>query len=206
MLKLVDVVQAELKSWRDGGWVECVRHPATKKPVGSPDEQPGSLAVARYWREGIGNHSLNGCINEPWSAAFICWCLRKAGVELENFPFSPGHHAYIRWAINNAKKVKPGKLYYGERVQAYAPRPGDIIAQWRKAKESDPDPDITFDRQPDDFYPAHCDIVVTASADKVVVVGGNVGDRVKESTFAAVQGVLVPRKALICVMRLAKPI
>ena len=165
--------------------------------------QPGSDRVAKYWREGVGDLQRNGCSAVAWSAAFICWTLRQAGVKLDEFPFSAGHHTYIRWAITNSKQSKAGKLYYGMRVAEYRPQPGDVIAQWRKAKETDPDPDISFDNQPDDFYASHCDIVTKASADKIVAVGGNVSDRVKESSFGAVDGILKPKKALICILRLS---
>lgn len=202
---LVDTVQTELAGWKAQKLVECVRDPVTKKPLGDPKNQAGSIEVAKYWREGVGDLQRNGCSDVPWSAAFICWCLRKAGVKLEDFPFNASHQTYIRWAIKNAKLEKAGKLYYGVRADSYQPRPGDIIAQWRKAKPTDPDPGITFDNQPDEFYSSHCDIVVDATASKITAVGGNVSDRVKDSVFGAAGGVLSPKKELICVMRLAAP-
>jgi hypothetical protein len=45
--------------------------------------------------------------------------------------------------------------------------------------------------------------VTKATADKIVAVGGNVSDRVEESSFGAVGGILKPKKALICILRLA---
>lgn len=200
---LPEVLQAELAVWKSQQLIECARSPLTGKPLTGGGSQPGSDVVAKYWREGVGDLQRNGCSNVAWSAAFICWSLRQTGVKLDEFPFSAGHHTYIRWAIRNSKQNKPGKLYYGMRVVDYRPQPGDMIAQWRKAKNSDPDPEISFDSQPDDFYASHCDIVTKASADKIVAVGGNVSDRVRESSFGAVDGILKPKKTLICIMRLA---
>lgn len=200
---LVDVVQSEMKLWQSEQLVECLRNPATGKPAGNPSKQAGAVAVSRYWREGLGDTQRNGCSEVAWSAAFICWSLRQVGIRLDQFPFNAGHHTYIRWAINNTKQNKIAKLYYGMRIDEYQPRPGDMIAQWRKARKDDPDPQISFDLQPDDFYAAHCDLVTKVSPTTIVAVGGNVSDRVKSSSFGAEDGLLKPKKTLICILRLA---
>lgn len=201
---LVDKATAELQRWSEGAWVECVADSHTKKPIGLPAQQPGAQAVAAYWLGGVGDSSRNGCSDYAWSAAFICWCLRQAQVKLEQFPFSGAHHTYIRWAINNTKSNKSGKLYYGERTGDYALQPGDLIAQWRKAKKTDPDPDITFDHQPDTFYTSHCDIVTKVDKEWVHAIGGNVSDKVSESRFELEDGILKPRKTFICILRLSE--
>jgi hypothetical protein len=91
------------------------------------------------------------------------------------------------------------------RIDQYAPQPGDLIASWRKRRKTDPDPNITFDLQPDDFYPSHCDIVVASRPDRITAVGGNLGEagQVKAVTLAATGGVLNAKKSLIAVLRLA---
>lgn len=192
---LVSSAREQLEQWKLGAWTECGEGVAGAN---------GSKRVATYWLEGLGINGLNGCVDQAWSAAFICWCMRKAGMALGEFPFSAGHHTYIRWAINNAKQDKPGKSYYGRRIDVRQPRPGDLIAQWRKAKKTSPDPNITFDAQPDDFYPAHCDIVVEAGSEAILAIGGNVSNKVTLTRFTAIGGVLVPKKELICVMECAK--
>jgi hypothetical protein len=205
---LVASAVRELALWEDNDLVECIRDPRStqkpKKPVGNPMTQPGSKRVAEYWQGGLGERNFNGCTDLAWSAAFICWNMRQAGMRIEEFPFSSGHHAYIRWAINNTKGEKPGKAYYGRRLADYKPKAGDMIAQWRKSRKTDPDPNITFDRQPDDFYPSHCDIVVRTTDQQIFAIGGNVSDRVKENSFAASGGILSPKKSLICVLELRK--
>lgn len=202
MVDIASIAKAELKQWSTGGWTECVKHAATNKPIGGSANQPGSMRVATYWREGLGDTQRNGCIDVAWSAAFICWCLRQASVPLDRFPFSAGHHAYIRWAISNTKLNKKNKLFYGERVEQYAPQPGDIIAQWRKAKPTDPDPSISYDDQPDQFYSSHCDIVVSSTSDRITCIGGNLDNKVKQVTFSANGGILKPKKSFIAVLRL----
>jgi hypothetical protein len=199
--ELVAVAKNELALWTNGGWVECVLDPNTQLPISDQKKQPGAVRVFDYWREGVGENNRHGCIKLAWSAAFICWCLRKSGMKIDQFPFSGSHQTYIRWAINNTKANKPGKSYYAQRVTQYLPKPGDLIAQWRKEKKSDPNPDITFDHQPDEFYLSHCDIVVDVMADKVVTVGGNVSDKVKTTNFAISNGVLAPKDQLICILQ-----
>jgi hypothetical protein len=198
---LVTHANAELTLWTEEEWVECVL-PTKKNPK---PKNPGSKRVAEYWKNGLGIDKLNGCnTDQPWSAAFICWCMRQAGMALTDFPFASGHHAYIRWAVNNTKNAKIGKSYYGRRLDEYAPRPGDLIAQWRKPKKSSPDPKITFDEQPDAFYASHCDIVVAVIETAVIAVGGNVGNRVKTTTFPTTDGLLDAKKELICVLECRK--
>ncbi len=193
---LVQIALTELTFWTNGNHRECLK----TLPENDSRKHVGEKRVARYWKEGLGVNGLNGCSTQAWSAAFICWCIRQAGMSLPEFPFSPGHHAYIRWAINNTKLNKPDKTYYGRRFAEYAPKPGDLIAQWRKTRSSAPDPNITFDVQPDDFYPSHCDIVVAVSATAIETVGGNVSQRVKKTIFPAQNGILLPKKELICVL------
>lgn len=200
---IVSIAQNELAKWKAQSLVECIRDPHTHEPIGESALQAGSAVVAQYWSDGVGDHHRNGCTKVAWSAAFICWCLRQAGVRIEEFPFSAAHHSYIRWAIRNELQAKAGKLYYGMRPEEYSPKPGDIIAQWRKEKVSDPDPNITYDVQPDAFYSSHCDIVTHVSADVVTTIGGNLSDRVKDSRFAATNSILKPKKEFICILRLA---
>ncbi len=194
---LVQITVGELTRWTEGKFFECVSEPSASK-------KDGSRLVRDYWVEGLGINNLNGCSKVAWSAAFICFCMRKAGMPLTEFQFNPGHHAYIRASINNTKQNKPGKAYYGRRIAEYKPKPGDMIAQWRKPKASAPDPKITFDKQPDDFYPSHCDIVIRVSDTEIVTVGGNVGNRVKATVFPASNGFLLPKKELICVLECRK--
>lgn len=197
---LVNIAKQEFGLWSHGNWIECVKDILTKKPVKDKRKQPGAEKVHEYWLNGIGESNRHGCTDLAWSAAFICWCLRKSGMRLDQFPISGSHQAYIRWSINNSKSQKLGKSYYGRRVNEYLPKPGDLIAQWRKKKKNDPDPNISFDNQPDQFYTSHCDIVISVTSESVITIGGNVSNRVKETKFAVSNGLLVPKKEIICIM------
>jgi hypothetical protein len=202
--KLRDAAASELATWQANNWTECIRIGNTDQAASDPNTQAGSLRVAKYWLEGLGDASRNGCsVKSPWSAAFICWCMRNAGVPLSDFPYSSAHHTYIRWAINNAKSDKPDKLFYAQRPYEYKPKVGDLVAGWREEKETDPDPDISFDKQPDSFYASHCDIVVDVSDTVIKTIGGNVSDKVGLKNMPAQNGILLPNKQLICVMRIS---
>lgn len=198
---LVQIAGEELKLWSDGEWIECVQDKITKLPIKEQKKQPGAVRVFEYWLNGVGEKNRHGCINLAWSAAFICWCLRKAGMKLEQFPISGSHQAYIRWSIINSKAQKLGKSYYGRKASEYMPKPGDIIAQWRKEKASDPNPNISYDNQPDEFYISHCDIVVTVTATSVIAIGGNVNHKVKVTKFDVKNGILAPKKEIICILQ-----
>lgn len=194
---LVKLAQGEFSFWIAGKYVECMSG-------GTPQQQQGTKRVATYWKEGLGINSLDGCSeNAPWSAAFVCWCMRQAGMALTDFAFSEGHHTYIRWAINNTKNQKLNKTYYGRRLTEYAPKPGDLIAKWRKEK-GQLDPNITFDVQPDEPYAAHCDIVVSVSDAKIETIGGNVSQKVNITNYDAVNGILLPRKEFISILECRK--
>lgn len=197
---LINTAKHELTLWSHGDWIECVKDSFTKEPVKDKRMQPGAKKVHEYWLDGIGEKNRHGCINLAWSAAFICWCLRKSGMRIDQFPISGSHQSYIRWSINNTKSQKIGKSFYGRRVNEYLPKPGDLIAQWRKEKRSDPDPNISFDNQPDQFYISHCDIVISVTSTSVTTIGGNVGNKVKDIKFEVRGGLLVPKKEFICIM------
>jgi hypothetical protein len=177
---LADVAMQQLKFWTEPALLhEC-------------SSLKGKKRVKEYWS--VLGMNLDGCDrDQPWSAAFICWCMDQAGMPQIEFPFSTAHHTYIRWAINNTTKNKPNKTYYGRRLEEYTPKPGDLVAQWRQSK-------VTFDDQPNGFYPSHCDIVVAVSDTKIETIGGNVSQRVKQTTFKAENGILVPTEKLICVL------
>jgi len=191
---LTAIATAELNLWQAGGWTEC---------VSGTNPGPGSARVNVYWEQGLGL-GYTGCDqDEYWSAAFICYCLKKAGMPASEFPFSEGHSTYIKWAIANTKQNKAEKTYYGKRLD-YPPKPGDMIARWYKNSPNDPDPNITFDNQPAGLYPSHCDIVVSASATTIATIGGNVSNKVSRTVYSATDGVLNPVKELICVLACAK--
>lgn len=177
---LVKAANGELAWWKNAGCKEC----------GDGCKE----RVAKYWKNlGV---NLDGCSDQAWSAAFICFCMNAAQMPRLEFPYSIAHEAYIRWSIQNQKLNKPNKTYYGQRATQYAPKLGDMVAKARAAN-------IDYDHIPDRFFPSHCDIVVGFETGKVLCVGGNVSNKVSVTKYAIDgKGRIVNPSAskIICVM------
>jgi hypothetical protein len=102
-----------------------------------------------------------------WSAAFISYVMRTAGAGAR-FPYAPSHYVYI----NIGKEMKLGRAsgwaVVAERVDEYAPVPGDLICLWRGNRRQ------TYERLPARRFTAHCDMVVHHDGQQISVIGGNV--------------------------------
>jgi hypothetical protein len=156
----------------------------------NPNRSPGAWErIGEYWwlsqdanrRESAwtGMHDENGREIEDgrdgyyaWSAAFISYVMRTAGAGA-HFPYTPSHYVYI----NVAKDMKLGRTsgwaLVAERVDAYAPVPGDLICFWRSSRRP-----LTYEKLPAPRFAAHCDIVVSREKDQISVIGGNVNHAV----------------------------
>jgi hypothetical protein len=185
------VVAIALREWRLFG--QHVADPdADATRVVKPEREEGLWQrVGEYWWLGLnagsaesawtGKHDGSGAIFPPdvdgdyaWSAAFISYVMRIAGAG-QRFPYSADHADYI----NAARRVSLGQtkawLVSAERVQDYAPRPGDLVCFGRgKAKG------LRFEDLPTpELFTSHCDIVVdTMVPGRIAVIGGNVEDAV----------------------------
>jgi hypothetical protein len=102
-----------------------------------------------------------------WSAAFISYVMRTAGAGAR-FPYAPSHSVYIDIAKEMKLNRTSGWAVVAERVDQYAPAPGDLICFWRGKRR------ITYERLPVRHFPAHCDIVVERNKEQISVIGGNV--------------------------------
>jgi hypothetical protein len=119
---------------------------------------------------------------EPWSAAFISWLARSAGLTPEEFPSTVFHWDYIERFLRPAERAR----FATRDPLRYAPRVGDLVCVSR----SDAVAGFAALRR----GPYHCDLVVGANAQEIEVVGGNVGDVVALARFRVDQrGLLVPR-------------
>ena len=87
-----------------------------------------------------GKHDRRGVEFSPdndgeyaWSAAFVSYVMRTAGAA-GAFPYSGNHATYI----NAAKRMKLGTdrgwLVTAERLEAYAPVPGDLVCYTRDSE------------------------------------------------------------------------
>jgi hypothetical protein len=189
------VVAIALREWRLFG--QTIANPqADATRTIKPEREAGLWQrVGEYWWLGLnagttesrwtGKHDQNGKVFPPqddgdyaWSAAFISYVMRIAGAG-PRFPYSGDHADYI----NAARRVSLGQtqawLVSAERVQDYAPRPGDLVCFGRGAAKS-----LRYDDLPTAaLFTSHCDIVVdTMVPGQISVIGGNVEDSVTMNT------------------------
>ena len=191
-----DAIAIALREWRVFESPVDDDPPGTRPPRG-PDEKPERYPglwerVGEYWWSGedagsvtaywTGKHDANGQVfpagqdgHYAWSAAFISYIMRIAGAG-ERFPYSAAHADYINAAKTQADAGGGPLIVTAQRVDAYAPVPGDIICMARGHSGA-----LTYDQLPTpSSFPGHCDIVVAAGGGQLTVIGGNVDDAVTE--------------------------
>lgn len=103
-----------------------------------------------------------------WSAVFISWVLRQAGLDERQFLTGESHSMYV---VDARDGTLPAPAFRVEPVPAM-PRPGDILCAGRgRDKYLTSAAEIGFGSTP-----MHCDIVVEvdAAARVVKTIGGNV--------------------------------
>lgn len=160
--EIVRIANAEAARWlRDGHQIQ--------------ETDPRILAVlADYWRTGVGvNYSeaeladsaIQARPSHAWSAAFISWVMRKAGLGTI-FRRAAAHAVYIRWAIEN--RLNSSNNPFGAyRINEVTPRLGDLLCKNRLGGR------LTYDTiRPG--HMSHCDIVTEVHSDRIVTIGGNV--------------------------------
>jgi hypothetical protein len=108
---------------------------------------------------------------EPWSAAFISWLAKSAGLTPEDFPPTVLHWDYIERAL----KVRDGARFAARDPRAYAPKVGDLVCISRSNAVAG----FAELRR----GPYHCDLVVGVEAGEIDAIGGNVSDAVSLARY-----------------------
>jgi hypothetical protein len=129
--------------------------------------------IGTYWKYGTGTNLTGKDTDFPWSAAFISFVMRTAGVTHAQFPGATAHSRYIHFALQNRVHNTPGAAFVGRRLTEYKPKVGDLVCTSREGAN------MTFDKaikQKD--YTSHCDIVVYVWPGEIGTIGGNVSDSV----------------------------
>lgn len=174
----VNAIAIAQREWRAfGSLVDDAPPGGTMTRSARPDQQPGLWQrVGDYWWSGqdfgaqeTGWTSVYNGSGTPysgtapaWSAAFISYIMRTAGAG-SGFPYTPLHADYI-----NAAARSEGVLR-AERLDSYAPVPGDLICFGRLSARG-----LRFEDLPAPRFFGHCDIVVAAIPGELTVIGGNV--------------------------------
>ena len=136
-------------------------------------------------------------IDTPWSAAFISWLAREAGLGDDAFAFSAAHVDYAAGAWQAGLDEVAGRpTRYALRacdLAQTAPREGDLMCQTRAGAAA-------LDRFDDvgralgrhsvgvDALPMHCDVVVQVDAQGFDTIGGNVLQSVTRRRIAFAPG------------------
>jgi hypothetical protein len=187
-----EAVGIALQEWRlFGQRVDDAPPQAHFEPAAGEDpaRMPGQWErIGEYWWLGqdadrreaawAGMYDENGQEIDPrrddyyaWSAAFISYVMRTAGAGAR-FPYSPSHYVYINIGKEMGLGHTSGWVVMAERVDAYAPVPGDLICYSRERYK------LTYEKLPRRRFAGHCDIVVARDKGQISVIGGNVGHAV----------------------------
>ena len=112
-------------------------------------------------------------VDTPWSAAFVSWVMRRAG--LPGFTGSPSHVNYVREAYRNPD----GNAYQVQDPRSGRPERGDMLCYVRVPSRTYGFADLAamLSMATNDGLNMHCDIVVGANQNNdrlAYLVGGNV--------------------------------
>jgi hypothetical protein len=155
------------------------------------DGDPWSTRVNWYW-SAVGKPGLDGFdCKEPWSAAFISWVMRQAGLSSSQFPPADAHWNYIRYFIDHA--AYSDAAFFSHRITEYPPKPGDLICATRGNHGFIPVYDMPPSAVLGGHAKLHCDIVVEHNGATLGSIGGNVRNSVTK-TFITLKpnGLLQP--------------
>jgi hypothetical protein len=133
--------------------------------------------------------------DQPWSAAFISWIVRRAGPEYAGFRFAAAHSRYINDSIRK-REAGASSPFWGFRLHEHKVGLGDLVCQWRTSRR-------TYDdaRQSDAFF-SHCDVVVEVGSGSVRALGGNNAHTVGFKTYAVnAAGILKAENNVFAVLR-----
>ncbi|KPK08806.1 MAG: hypothetical protein AMJ64_02400 [Betaproteobacteria bacterium SG8_39] len=120
----------------------------------------------------------------PWSAAFISWLAKSAGLSQDAFPSTVLHWDYIAHALNG-----DSTRFVAHDARAYAPQVGDLLCAPRGEAF------VAEVRGFSDLRRGayHCDLVVERHTDALDAIGGNVSDAVSLTRVALdAEGRVVP--------------
>ncbi|WP_231408596.1 DUF2272 domain-containing protein [Ralstonia solanacearum] len=145
----------------------CLRYPDGS---GGEATARGCMLAQRYWRI-VGKEPTCQQLTTgawAWSAVFISWIMRKAGLQNDQFLTGATHAEYVTDARDHLLRQAAFKL---ERTPA-VPRPGDLICSARGADRFMSDPAEIRSG----MTPMHCDLVVEVDPlrHEVKSIGGNV--------------------------------
>jgi hypothetical protein len=161
---------------------------------GAPTHELHAAMLSRvmvYWY-GVSRAPIVGNAGElrPWSAAFLSWLARGAGLGADTFPATVLHWDYIERFI----APRPGDEFETRDPARHAPQVGDLVCNARAGNADDAARAAGFMRFAGLRRGAyHCDLVVAARPGELEAIGGNVSDVVALTRVATgADGRLLP--------------
>ena len=164
-------------------------------------DEPLRSQIKGYWRTiGIPFQS----VTVPWSAAFVSFCVKKAGATVAEFKFAAAHSEFVHKAIQNA--VANTGVFRGEDARTAKPAVGDIIQNNRGGTKHD----FAFAKA-NKNYASHSAIVVETGIDSLgsyaLTIGGNESDSIRRVRVALTAAGTIkqrPTNPYICVIKTLK--
>ena len=206
------MLRIAIAEWRDwGGRVLEADSPGSAGPEGAEARLENFPRVLAYWRALDGDEGAvarkrplyraalsgaaagEGLWREPyWSAAFVSYVLRAAGVDRAEFPPAAAHATYVDAMIATALRFPASAPFLPHAPAERTPAPGDLICADRGTAVGGHWRDRLAEGGR--FRPMHCDIVVATQPGAVEAIGGNVRDAVTLTRYRAdAAGYLLPR-------------
>ncbi|WP_245614956.1 DUF2272 domain-containing protein [Muricoccus aerilatus] len=159
-------------------------------------EEEATSAIARNrarWSAELGGTPREGVWSEPaWSAAFVSYVMRAAGVDEREFHASASHAFYLDAILRDAAEFPARAPFLPHDPTGRAPEPGDLICadRSRRPLASWRDRLAEVGR----FRPMHCDIVLRTAPGVAEAVGGNIADAVTLTLYPTdAAGLVMPR-------------
>ncbi len=143
-----------------------------EKGRASETSDPYYKYVGEMWQS-IGLNYDGRDTNQPWSAAFISFVVKRSGSAYAGFEAAASHSVFSNDAIQARYRGLTDRPFWGYRLREVRPDIGDIIHRNRGGNQ------YSFDfAENHKYFKSHSDIVVEVTSDVVRVVGGNVGNTV----------------------------
>jgi hypothetical protein len=114
---------------------------------------------------------------QPWSAAFIAWLAKSAGLSPAEFPRTVRHWTYIERFL----RPDAGARFVAQDPKERAPSVGDLVCNARDSYGAPGFAQVVTAFSQLKPGPYHCDLVVAVSPGLVEAIGGNVSDVVSLS-------------------------
>ncbi len=116
----------------------------------------------------------------PWSAAFISYLMRSAGVDRLDFRWSAAHSFYLDHALHTHRQWGDRALYTPIDLEDHQPLPGDLLCQDRSRPAARRLQRVAQRwEEAGRFRPMHCDLVVASHPFRLSLVGGNLSNSVQ---------------------------